>query len=305
MKTIISIVLGILIYFAAVKYGQCLSDTQASIINRLYAKARSQLAHQETKPANKVSQETKSLRSLGDQGISVYNDKWKQGAGIAGDCSIRPVWNSRPEELAEQLWLMLCLCVLNEPSQQEPVCCGRPGAAMHQLQLVVLLLLNLVPLLSPFGSFDTRGWIQSLSKSCSQKNCWIMSNIQILYILTYTYCIILYIMQVWLQTKDLIALLTIFYYKAAVWKNMTKALTVHIFVPYCTCFCHLFLLNMPYKQIFIFKCQCFWFQSDYVLLCYSDYSYDQFLKSCASQVFKSYLLSRFLPQLLFLYTWSN
>lgn len=126
--------------------------------NWLYAKERSQLACQGTKPANKVSQETKSLSGLGDQGISVDNDKWKQGAGIAGDCSIRPVWNSRPEELAEQLWLMLCLTVLNEPSQQEPVCWCGPGAAMHQLQLV-LLLLNLVLLLPPL-SFDTRGWIQ-------------------------------------------------------------------------------------------------------------------------------------------------
>lgn len=137
--------------------------------NWSYARMQSQLAHQGTKPANKVRQETKSLRSLGDQGISVYNDKWKQGTGMAGDCSIRPVWNSRPEELAEHLWLMLCLCVLNEPSQQEPVCCGRPGAAMHQLQLV-LLLLNLVLLLSPLGSSDTRDCMQSVSKSCIV--CW-------------------------------------------------------------------------------------------------------------------------------------
>lgn len=44
---------------------------------------------------------------------------------------------------------------------------GRPGAAMHQLQLV-LLLLNLALLLSPFSSFDTGGFIQSFSKSCRQ-----------------------------------------------------------------------------------------------------------------------------------------
>lgn len=123
--------------------------------NQIIVSVISSCTNQWTNPANIESQETKSLRSLGDQRIIVYYDKWKQGSDVAGDCSIRPVWNSRPEELAEQLWLMLCLCVLNEPSQQEPVCWGRPGAAMHQLQLV-LLLLNLLPWLSLFSSLDTR-----------------------------------------------------------------------------------------------------------------------------------------------------
>lgn len=100
--------------------------------------------HQGTYPGSEVSGKAKSFWNRGQEGLvrAMTNGKRK---GVC--CSMRCMWNTGPEDLAELQWLMLCVCVVNECSRQEPVPAYGPGAAMHQLQLQ--LLLNFVPSLFP------------------------------------------------------------------------------------------------------------------------------------------------------------
>lgn len=65
--------------------------------NWLYVKRNLSLNKLRDK-SRKLSQERKSLKGLHDQRISVHNNKWKWD--WQSDCSIRPVWNSRPQDLA-------------------------------------------------------------------------------------------------------------------------------------------------------------------------------------------------------------
>lgn len=99
---------------------------------------------------NKVSEEAKSLSSSGYQGITFYTGNSEQDrGGRAGKCSIglcgvtgRGAGWAAVIDAASLCWAFAA----------GAVCWGGPGAAMHQLQLVMLLF-NRV--LSPVSHCDT------------------------------------------------------------------------------------------------------------------------------------------------------
>lgn len=111
---------------------------------------------------NKVSVGIKSYSSLANHGINFYHDKKKLRTALESDCSVGVVWVA-----GQWSWLSRCdwcrFCVWNEPSQHDTMCWGRPGAAMHQLQLVWFRF-NFASFFPLFSSINTRDCSQSPNK---------------------------------------------------------------------------------------------------------------------------------------------